>query len=43
MGKDLKGKELGVGITQQKKVCIMQALLTSWEKGGLSVKKTTRM
>ena len=40
MGKDLKGKELGVGITQQKTVYIMQALLISWAKGGLSVLKS---
>ena len=39
MRKDLKGKELGVGITQQKTVYIMQALLISWAKGGLSVLK----
>jgi hypothetical protein len=29
MGKDLKGKDLGVGITQQKTVYIMQVLLIS--------------
>ena len=40
MGKDLKGKELGVDITQQKTVYIMQALLISWAKGGLSVLKS---